>query len=133
LHGLSAAEMIREKGEDYFRQTEAETLREMDLSMDCIVACGGGTPCFKENLDWMQAHGTCVFLDMPLSAIESRIRQGSGFDMRPLLADEDRPLILQLEEMWEKRSPFYRKIEWWKNGLDLNPETLAEEVILKLG
>ncbi len=128
FHGKSAATMIRENGEACFRTIESETLRDMDLSMNCIVSCGGGTPCFNDNLEWMQANGTCMFINMPLKALEVRIKQGAGFDMRPLISDQSKPVNEILEDLWKEREPYFRKIEWWVEGLEIKTDELAEEV-----
>ena len=50
-------------GEDYFREKEAAVLRNTDRFENCIVACGGGTPCFFDNMEWMNRNGITVFLD----------------------------------------------------------------------
>ena len=48
--GLSIEEIFEKKGEDFFRDVEANTLMEMEQYDNCIIACGGGTPCFKNNM-----------------------------------------------------------------------------------
>ena len=50
-------------GEGYFREKEAAVLRNTDRFDNCIIACGGGTPCFFDNMDWMNRYGLTVFLD----------------------------------------------------------------------
>ena len=55
--------IFAEKGEDYFREKEAAVLRNTDRYDKCIIACGGGTPCFYDNADWMGRNGITVFLD----------------------------------------------------------------------
>jgi len=128
LYGISAAEMIREKGEPHFRKIESETLRDLDLSINCIVSCGGGTPCFNNNLEWMQDSGTCLFINMALKALEARVKQGAGLYMRPLISDQSKPVNEILEDLWKLREPYFRKIEWWLEGLEIKMDQLVEQV-----
>ena len=46
------------KGEKYFRQIESVTLRSMIDFDNCIIACGGGTPCYSDNMKWMNENGS---------------------------------------------------------------------------
>lgn len=59
---MSIEKIFAEKGEDYFREKEAAVLRNTDRFDNCIIACGGGTPCFFDNADWMKRNGVMVFL-----------------------------------------------------------------------
>ena len=59
----SVSQLFAERGEHGFRDLERAMLHEVGEFEDVIVACGGGTPCFFDNMDWMNAHGTTVFLD----------------------------------------------------------------------
>ena len=49
--GMFIPEIFSMLGEDQFRKMEAETLRIQPKG--CLIACGGGTPCFLNNMDWM--------------------------------------------------------------------------------
>ncbi|HEX2683637.1 MAG TPA: shikimate kinase, partial [Ferruginibacter sp.] len=60
--GKTVAEIFKTYGEDRFRQIEAGTLRSFSEKNNCIVACGGGTPCFHDNMQWMNEQGTTVYL-----------------------------------------------------------------------
>lgn len=129
--GRSPAEWLREAGEPSFRKQEAGTLRQLDRSADTVVACGGGTPCFENNLEWMQQHGTCLFIDLPLKSIVQRLEQGNGIAQRPLLEGETTPEH-RIQALWQQREPFYRRIEWWIDGLQADPEKLAGEIREKM-
>ena len=100
---MSVAELFREKGESYFRKKEAEALRRTGNLDYAVVATGGGTPCFFDNMDYIREHGFSIFLDTPLEVIERR------------LFEEKRPLIkshLVKEEvsgLYRARSGQYRR------------------------
>ena len=55
-------EIFAESGEERFRQIEKSLLHEVADFENVIIAAGGGTPCFFDNIDYMNGHGTCVYL-----------------------------------------------------------------------
>ena len=54
-------QIFDENGEEFFRILEREVLLNLDIK-NAVIACGGGTPCFFDNLDWMNLNGKTVFL-----------------------------------------------------------------------
>ena len=60
MQGKSAAEIFAEDGEDYFRELETLALKSLSTKNNFIAACGGGTPCFNDNITWMNQNGTCL-------------------------------------------------------------------------
>jgi len=120
-------EWITESGESAFRKVESETLQSLSFPDNAIVAVGGGTPCFYNNLEWMQQHGTCIYIDMPVKALWSRVAT-KGVETRPLLGNEEEALQ-KLTDLFEIRSPFYEQITWKESGLNLDVKLLAEKII----
>lgn len=80
----SVSDLFAERGEEGFRLLERNMLREVADFEDVIVACGGGTPCFHDNMDYMNARGVTVFLDTPVPTLLSRLKRGRH--KRPLIA-----------------------------------------------
>lgn len=76
--------MFDTEGEDVFRHREKAMLHEAGEFDDVIVACGGGTPCFFDNMDFMLARGTVVFLDATPERITERLCINNS--KRPLMA-----------------------------------------------
>ena len=107
--GISPAQWISEHSEDVFRKKEAEALRNIKKDADLIVSCGGGTPCFEHNLEWMLAQGTCIYLDVPEGMVLNRLQQGDD-GIRPLINQTD-PLA-SLRELIEKRKECYARIPY---------------------
>ena len=69
-----------------------------------VVALGGGTFTFAENVDFVKEHGVSVFLDVPFDALAARIRDKS-----------DRPLFRSVDEarlLYEARHPWYNMASW---------------------
>jgi len=81
-------ELFAEDGEDYFRKTEAKILRWFGEKKSFVLATGGGTPCFMDNIKWMNEHGITIFLDEPVDILAARLEKEKSH----------RPLISQLSE-----------------------------------
>ncbi|MFM2285270.1 MAG: hypothetical protein RLZZ543_767 [Bacteroidota bacterium] len=126
--GKSPAVLITELGEAAFRQMEAEALRSLSSKTNTVIACGGGTPCFLGNLEWMQSQGIVLFIDMPLKSIMQRLLQSKGQAKRPLLGNGEAELAQRLEMIWQQREAYFKQIDWWINGLHIDLEALALEL-----
>lgn len=105
--GRTIDDIFNEKGEDYFRETERRLLKEIIKKDNIILSCGGGTPCFFNNMSLMNENGITIYLRMPVAALHSRLLN-SKYD-RPLVkkmnGDELRNYIsVTLEE----REKYYR-------------------------
>ena len=57
--------IFAEKGEEVFRNIERNMLHEVGEFENVIISTGGGTPCFFDNVEFMNRQGTTVFLDVP--------------------------------------------------------------------
>ena len=98
-----------ESREEYFRKREREILHEICNEADeFVLATGGGTPCFFDNMDYMNQEGTTVFLNTsPLVIVDRLKRQRAN---RPLLAMySDNELEFFVREHLESRLSFYLK------------------------
>ncbi|MCY7290920.1 MAG: shikimate kinase [Ferruginibacter sp.] len=60
---MSISEIFSTFGEAYFREKEAAVLRNTDRFENAIIACGGGAPCYFDNMQWMNKNGITVFLN----------------------------------------------------------------------
>lgn len=84
--GKSINEIFETQGEEYFRMIEKETLYIITESHDSIImACGGGTPCYFNNIEYMNQSGTTVWLDTPIPVLFARLLKERHH--RPLLKD----------------------------------------------
>lgn len=104
--GMSVRDIFSINGEDGFRQLEREALTELAGRENLLVACGGGTPCFYDNMSLMNASGTTVFLETPAETLRRRL--SAGRDTRPLIAAmDDGALLGFINETMERRMPYY--------------------------
>lgn len=96
------------KGEAEFRKIESNLLREVGEFSDVVISCGGGTPCFGDNMDYMNSRGMTVCLKVSDDVIADRIIEAG--DKRPLMAGKSREdILISIKEHMEVRAPFYDK------------------------
>lgn len=106
--GETIAEIFETKGEAHFRKLEADALRTLGDLKNTIVACGGGVPCFHENMQWMNDHGITIYLDCPSTIIAQRLL--SEQEKRPLLKQLNQAgLLSYIEQKLKERAPFYKQ------------------------
>ena len=107
---ITVKEIFAQRGEDGFRDVERRMLQEVADFEDVIVACGGGTPCFFDNMEYMNSHGSTVFLNTPIDWLHSRLMRGRH--KRPLIADkDDEELMTFIKEALAKRMEHYSKAQ----------------------
>lgn len=121
-------EIFAKKGEAEFRRIEGAMLREVGEMSDVIISCGGGTPCFGDNLEYMNSHGLTVCLQASDAVIVDRIIKAGN--KRPLMAGKSRDEIMQtLCEHMDVRKPFYDRAQLLISGDRLeNRSQIAETV-----
>jgi shikimate kinase len=108
--GQTIPQIFTEKGEPYFRELEAETLKTVSFSSQkLVIATGGGTPCFHDNLAFMHAHGLTIYLKTPPEMLAERLLK-TDLENRPLLKGESKQFIIKyLQETLLVRATFYEQ------------------------
>src|ERR1700761_6618577 len=82
----SVADIFAEKGEEYFRYQEKETLERLAAEQESfILSCGGGTPCFFNNIEFMKKNGKVIWLNTSIDMLTERL--GRERMSRPLISD----------------------------------------------
>lgn len=105
--GMAIPAIFRQHGEAHFRQLEAETLRAVAARPEPLVlATGGGTPCFHDNLAVLNASSFTLWLDVPVAVLARRLGRG-GAGRRPLLATAGPDLAAWVAETLAARQQFY--------------------------
>ena len=122
--GLSPAQWISNHGEPRFREIEKEHLIKLVNLEKHVVSCGGGTPCFFNNLELMQENGLTIYLEMNPKALLSRINQGDGLSKRPLLNNSKLSLLDELQKTLSKREDFYNQMKITLDGLNPDIESV---------
>ena len=102
----TVAQLFAERGEEEFRQIERKMLHEVAEFEDVIISTGGGTPCFFDNMDYMNGQGITVFLEASVDVIYTRLTIART--QRPLVANKTADELRQyITDMLERRAPYY--------------------------
>ena len=113
-------ELFAERGENGFREIERNMLHEV-----------GGTPCFFDNMDYMNSVGDTVFLDVNPEVLFRRLKIAKA--KRPLLADKtDDELMNVITSALQKRMDFYRQAKYTFNAERLESYEQIGESVKKL-
>jgi shikimate kinase len=122
--GRSIASIFENEGEGYFRKIETEVLHSFSDKDNCIISCGGGTACCNGNMDWMNEHGTTVYLAASPSYILSRVKEEK--DKRPLINKlNEAELLFFIEQKLKEREPFYKQAKVVLPVADINENNLS--------
>ena len=112
----TVSQIFAERGEEGFRQIEHNMLHEVAEFEDVIISCGGGTPCFFDNMDYLNQQGDVVYLKATPETLYKHLMMAKV--ERPLLKDKSpEELIAYITEHLKERAPFYEKA---RHILDVN-------------
>lgn len=104
----SVSELFASRGEEGFRRAEQAMLDEVSQFSDVIIACGGGTPCFFDNIGLMNSRGLTVWLNTPIDRLYERLQRNRS--KRPILASKsDAELMDFITEALRAREQYYSK------------------------
>ena len=101
-------QLFAERGEQGFRELERRLLREYGEFEDIVLSCGGGTPCFFDNMDFILRQSQCVYLKATPETLAMHLRMGKV--ERPLIKGKS-PDELQdyIRQSLAEREPFYSR------------------------
>ena len=112
----TVSQIFAERGEEGFRQIEHNMLHEVAEFEDVIISCGGGTPCFFDNMDYLNQQGDVVYLKATPETLYKHLMMAKV--ERPLLKGKSpEELIAYITEHLQERAPFYEKA---RHTLDVN-------------
>lgn len=95
-------------GEAAFRKLETQMLHSTADLDNVVIATGGGTPCYNDNMDFILSHGTAVYLQM---SVDDLVRRGlRSRNPRPKLHGlPEEELRTRIESQLKEREPVYRR------------------------
>ena len=112
----TVAQLFAERGEEGFRQVERNMLHEVAEFEDVVISCGGGTPCFFDNMEYLNAQGETIYLKATPEVLYKHLQMGKT--VRPLLRDKTPEETLDfINSQLAYREPFYNKA---RHTLDVN-------------
>jgi shikimate kinase len=107
----TVAQIFAERGEDGFRKMEYNMLHEVAEFENVIISCGGGTPCFFDNMDYLNQQGQTVYLKAAPEVLYSHLLMGKV--ERPLIKGKSpEELITFIRQQLDKREPYYSKAKY---------------------
>lgn len=102
--GMKISEIFAEFGEEGFRERETQAVEEIAQKGGMVVACGGGTVLFPQNIEAFHRNGSViVLLYVPLVLLQERLKNDT---QRPLLQKPNRHKVIA--ELYKQRIPKYR-------------------------
>ena len=104
-------QLFAERGEEAFRQIEYNMLHEVGEFEDVIISCGGGTPCFFDNIDYLNRQGDVVYLKADPETLYKHLLMAKV--ERPLLKGKSpEELIAYITKHLKERAPYYEKARY---------------------
>ena len=101
-------QIFDERGEEGFRIIEKNMLHEAAEFENVVLACGGGTPCFFDNMEYMNSLAETVYLKASPEVLAMHLRMGKI--ERPLIKGKtEEELLLYIKDSLKEREPFYTK------------------------
>lgn len=117
------SEIFEQQGEEFFREKEKQTLHQLNKDhTKFVMSCGGGTPCFFDNMEWMKKNGVVIWLNLPVETLAERLLKAKN--IRPLLknASSVKEITDILSQQMNKRKFFYSQahLQLEKTYLSIN-------------
>lgn len=106
--GMSITEYFQLHGEEKFRELERKQLLKT-AQQNAIVSTGGGSPCFFDNMHWMNENGISVYLQMSPKSLFDRLSQSKPNKRPILIGKTEEELFNFITEKLTEREPFYQQ------------------------
>lgn len=120
--GRTIPEIFAQDGEAYFRNAEAEAVKELACK-NSVIACGGGTILNDRSAQIARENGIVIFLDIPFETCYNRIKNDTN---RPLVVNNTKE---QLSEIFSSRHAVYAGNSTVSVDADRSPSELSDEII----
>ena len=128
---MSVSAIFQKYDEACFRKLETSVLESFSSKDNFVLSCGGGTPCFGENMAFMKSIGTTIYIKLSTDELVGRI--SSSYHKRPLTEGKsDEELASYVDAMLKKRDPFYSMAKITVDASGTDKETLVEKILLVL-
>ena len=126
LSGHTIPSLFARGGEAHFREWERKALDHQSTprSHPLLIACGGGTPCFGDNMSMMNQRGTTIYLQTPAPILSGRLKHEKAH--RPLIREvpEER-LTAFIQELLDHREPYYLQAHHILQGKEASSQGLV--------
>ena len=120
---ITVLDFFEKYDENSFRNIERKLLHETILEDNMIIATGGGTPCFFDNMDFINNNGTSIYLKPDISLLVNRLRIVRK--KRPLLKNVKlENLVDYIRQQLAERELFYSKAHFTIEGSNISAENI---------
>jgi shikimate kinase len=128
--GKAVTEIFSGMGEESFRIKEKETLEALiDENSSMVLSCGGGTPCFFNNIERMKKYGIVVWLNTHVEILLQRLMKDK--ETRPLIKniadDEMRSFVIR--KLNERRMYYEQADVIIDNEHSIPPTELIQQIL----
>jgi shikimate kinase len=121
----TVSQLFEQEGEESFREKERKALVEVSAFDNLVVATGGGTPCFFDNMELMNRTGITIFIDPDPAFLARRLSVSKS--VRPLIRGKTREELVDfIAETLNKRRPYYEQSRFRIDNEDMNPELILK-------
>ena len=104
--GKSIPKIFAEDGEEHFRDLETQAIAALSNQVHCVIATGGGAPCYNDNMVCMNTIGTTVYLQLSPEKLAQRLRLDTI--ERPVIAGKrDKELVSFIATKLKEREIYY--------------------------
>ena len=125
---MSVSAIFQKYDEACFRKLETSTLETFSKLDNFVLSCGGGTPCFGENMSLMNSLGTTIYIKLPANELAKRI--ANSFHKRPLTEGKsDEELASYVNTTLIIREPFYSMAKITVDGSGTDKNALTERIL----
>ena len=127
--GKSINALFDEFGEEGFRKIEQQLLVNTIFLTETVIACGGGTPCYSDNMEFLLRNGKTIYLEVDEAILLERLLSNTA--ERPLFKGKSKEEIAShINELLTVRKAFYERASYKiKNNSD---EESAVKATLKV-
>ena len=124
---ISVCDFFHKYDEALYRKLESEVLKSTESIDNVVVATGGGTACYFDNMEWMNQHGLTVFLKISEKAVVDRLLHAKR--KRPLAVGKSEQELTEFVRIhYTERLPFYEQARITARSEDLDLDTLMQTI-----
>lgn len=107
---ISVDDFFQKYDEPLYRKLESEILKSTESSEHVVIATGGGTACYYDNMEWMNRHGCTVFMRISPQAAVDRVLHSRH--KRPLARGKSEAELMEYVNWhYASRLPFYEQAQ----------------------
>lgn len=122
---MSIEHIFKQFGEDVFRQIETKQLTEFFQKDNFVLSAGGGTPCFFDNIKWMNQTGITIYLQLQAGVLASRLLASKI--KRPLLDGKNEQEFHDfIARQLNNRELFYLQARYIVDAMDFDVNRMAQ-------